>query len=215
MPTVTADAAPPRPTPPAAGPAEASEADRPGQGRGGAGSREATRRALLDGARRLFSRSGYDHVGVREIAATAGVNAALVNRYFGSKLGLFEEAVADGFTVGDLLVGDRATLGPRLARYLVRPRPDGFDPTLVVLRSAASPEAGPVLRAALADGVAAPLAAWLGGADARERAGLVVAVLFGFALGRDVVAVPALADGDRAALAGHLGAVLQRLIDGG
>ena len=185
----------------------------PGRG-GGAGSREATRRALLAGARRLFSERGYDHVGVREIAAAAGVNAALVNRYFGSKLGLFREAVAEAFTVGDLLVGDRATLGDRLARYLVRPRPSGFDPTLVLLRSAASPEAGGVLRAALADDVAAPLAAWLGGADAAERGGLVVAVLFGFALGRDVAAVPALADGDRDALAGHLGDVLQRLIDG-
>ena len=204
------DAAPPVPAPPAA----ADDPPRPGTG-----SREATRAALLEGARRLFTRSGYDHVGVREIAATAGVNAALVNRYFGSKLGLFEEAVAQAFTVGDLLVGDRATLGDRLARYLVRPRPGGaggpaFDPTLVLLRSAASPEAGPVLRAALADDVAAPLAAWLGGADGRERAGLVVAVLFGFALGRDVVAVPGLADGDRGALAAHLGAVLQRLIDG-
>ncbi|MDT0631526.1 TetR family transcriptional regulator [Rubrivirga litoralis] len=190
-------------------PAAPADPPRPGEG-----SREVTRRALLRGARRLFSERGYDHVGVREIAATANVNAALINRYFGSKLGLFQEAVAESFTVGNLLVGDRATLGDRLARYLVRPRPGGFDPTLVLLRSAASPEAGGVLRAALADDVAAPLAAWLGGADARERAGLVAAVLFGFALGRDVAAVPALADGDRAALAGHLGAVLQRLIDG-
>lgn len=178
------------------------------------GSRQATRRALLDGARRLFSQHGYDHVGVREIAATADVNAALINRYFGSKEGLFAEAIADSFTIGDLLVGDRATLGDRLARYLVRPRRDGFDPTLLLLRSAPSPEVGGVLRAALAYQVATPLADWLGGPDARERAGLVVAVLFGFALTRDVIGAGPLVDGDRDTLAGHLGAVLQRLIDG-
>lgn len=178
------------------------------------GSRTATRRALLAGARRLFSQHGYDYVGVREIAATAGVNAALVNRYFGSKLGLFTEVVADSFTIGDLVVGERSTLGDRLARYLVRPRRAGFDPTLVLLRSAASPEAGPVLREALAEQVARPLAEWLGGDDAGERAGLVVAVLFGFALTRDVLGVGPLAEGDRERLAEHLGPVFQRLIDG-
>ena len=180
----------------------------------GSGSREATRAALLSGARRLFTSHGYDYVGVREIAGTADVNAALVNRYFGSKLGLFTEVIAESFTIGDLLVGDRATLGERLARYLVRPRRAAFDPTLVLLRSAASPEAGPVLRDALAEQVAAPLARWLGGRDARERAGLVVAALFGFTLTRDVLAVPSLTEGDVDRLSAHLGAVLQRLIDG-
>jgi AcrR family transcriptional regulator len=33
--------------------------------------------------------------GVREIARGAGVTAMLVNRYFGSKVKLFEEAVVD------------------------------------------------------------------------------------------------------------------------
>ena len=177
------------------------------------GDRAATRAALLAEARRLFSRAGYGEVGVREIAGAAGVNAALINRYFGSKQGLFAEVVGDSFTIGDLLVGDRATLGDRLARYLVRPRRDGFDPTLVLLRSAGHPEAGGVLRAALAEQVTSPLAAWLGGDQARERAGLVAAVLFGVTLTRDVVGASALS-GDRDVLARHLGPVLQRLIDG-
>ena len=177
------------------------------------GDRAATRANLLSSARRLFSGAGYGQVGVREIAAGADVNAALVNRYFGSKLGLFTEAVGESFTVGNLLVGDRSTLGDRLARYLVRPRPDGFDPTMVLLHSAPHPEAGAVLRAALAEQVASPLAAWLGGDDARERSGLVVSVLFGFTLTRDVIGASVLG-GDRDVLVGHLGDVLQRLIDG-
>lgn len=177
--------------------------------------REATRAALLDAARVLFSQSGYAHTGVRAIAGRVGVNAALVNRYFGSKAGLFAEAVADSFTVGNLLVGDRATLGERLARYLVAKRPAGatdrFDPTLVLLRSAADPEAAPVLREALREQVVAPLADWLGGPDARARAHAVVALLFGVALSRDVLG----ADGaDREATVAHLGPAFQRLIDG-
>ena len=175
---------------------------------------QATRTALLAAARAQFSASGYDAVGVRPIAAEAGVNAALVNRYFGSKLGLFRAAVADSFTVGNLLVGERATLGERLARYLVGRRRTGFDPTLVVLRSSASTEAGPVLRAALDAQVVQPLAAWLGGADAHARAGLIVSTLFGIAAARDVLGVSALAPSQAEALAPPLAPFLQRLIDG-
>src|SRR5258707_11338256 len=53
----------------------------------------ATRQAILDSALMAFTRSGYDGVGVREIAKGAGVTAMLVNRYFGSKERLFAEFV--------------------------------------------------------------------------------------------------------------------------
>src|SRR5262249_33807030 len=55
----------------------------------------ATREAILISARRAFAQSGYDGVGVRETARGAGVTAMLVNRYFGSKEGLFAEVVAE------------------------------------------------------------------------------------------------------------------------
>lgn len=58
----------------------------------------ATRDAILQSAIRHFARAGYDGVGVREIAADAGVTAMLVNRYFGSKEKLFAEAVETSFT---------------------------------------------------------------------------------------------------------------------
>lgn len=177
------------------------------------GDATATRAALLRAAGEAFTEVGYDHAGVREIAQRAGVTAALVNRYFGSKLGLLAEVVADSFTVGDLLVGERATLGERLARYLVRPRTHAFDPLLLLLRSAASPEAGGVLRAAIAEQAVGPLAAWLGGPDARERAALIMATLFGVVLSRNVLHTGPLADGDADALVAHLGPTLQHLID--
>ncbi len=44
-----------------------------------------TRRAILAAARDLFARHGVDGVSVRQIAAAAGVNHALVHRYFGTK----------------------------------------------------------------------------------------------------------------------------------
>ena len=51
---------------------------------------EDTRRRLLHAARERFARDGYVPTTVRDIAADAGVNVALINRYFVSKEGLFE-----------------------------------------------------------------------------------------------------------------------------
>src|SRR3569623_56523 len=53
----------------------------------------ATRQTILDSARRHFAREGYDNVGLREIAGDAGVDPALVCRYFGGKEHLLKEAV--------------------------------------------------------------------------------------------------------------------------
>ncbi len=49
-----------------------------------------TKETLLIHACRLFWSRGYSNVSVRDIAGAAGVDVALIARYFGSKLGLFE-----------------------------------------------------------------------------------------------------------------------------
>lgn len=49
------------------------------------GDSSVTRTAILAAARDLFAARGVDGVSVREIAAAAGVNHALVHRYFGAK----------------------------------------------------------------------------------------------------------------------------------
>lgn len=48
-----------------------------------------TRDEILDAAEKAFARHGYAATSLREIAADAGVNAALVQYYFESKEGLF------------------------------------------------------------------------------------------------------------------------------
>ena len=53
----------------------------------------ATRRRLLDAARRLFAERGFADVSVRDIVHEANANIALVNYYFGDKLGLYLEVV--------------------------------------------------------------------------------------------------------------------------
>ncbi|OIQ49335.1 HTH-type transcriptional regulator AcrR [Pseudodesulfovibrio hydrargyri] len=52
-----------------------------------------TRQRILAAARTLFSQDIYKNVGTRDIAAAAGVNLTLINRYFGSKKQLFSEVI--------------------------------------------------------------------------------------------------------------------------
>ncbi|ODQ85165.1 TetR/AcrR family transcriptional regulator [Mycolicibacterium holsaticum] len=56
------------------------------------------RRLLLDAARELFARRDYRATTTREIAEAAGVTEYLLFRHFGSKAGLFREALVLPFT---------------------------------------------------------------------------------------------------------------------
>ena len=51
-----------------------------------------TRADILTVARRRFAKDGYERTTLRAIAADAGIDAALVSRYFGSKQDLFATA---------------------------------------------------------------------------------------------------------------------------
>jgi AcrR family transcriptional regulator len=111
-----------------------------------------TREAILGSARRAFVRAGYDGVGVREIAAGAGVTAMLVNRYFGSKENLFAEVVAETMNTPAILTRDvisSSALGEDLAAAIidqtkVEAAPlDGF---VIMLRSASNKRAAEIWR---------------------------------------------------------------------
>lgn len=55
------------------------------------------RRLLLEAARDLFSRQGFSNTSTREITELAGVSEPLLFRQFGSKVGLFREALVGPF----------------------------------------------------------------------------------------------------------------------
>jgi AcrR family transcriptional regulator len=52
-----------------------------------------TRERILVSARELFARNGIDRTSIRAVAAGAGVDAALVHHYFGTKQQLFAAAI--------------------------------------------------------------------------------------------------------------------------
>lgn len=56
---------------------------------------EASRRALLEAARALFDEVGYERATTREIGERAGVDPALIARYFGGKEALFLAVIAE------------------------------------------------------------------------------------------------------------------------
>ncbi|CAJ1510606.1 TetR/AcrR family transcriptional regulator [[Mycobacterium] burgundiense] len=56
------------------------------------------RRLLLDAARELFARQDYRRTTTREVAEAAEVSEYLLFRHFGSKAGLFREALVLPFT---------------------------------------------------------------------------------------------------------------------
>lgn len=101
----------------------------------------ATRRRLLHAARRRFTLDGYKRTTLRQVAADAGVNLALIKRYFGSKEGLFEASLTAAWELGPE-VGDGPVSTPALAGILARQFssrawPDGEHPILLFLRSTA------------------------------------------------------------------------------
>jgi AcrR family transcriptional regulator len=51
------------------------------------------RETIIESAIKLFSSKGFEGTSVREIAADAGVNVAMINYYFGSKEKLFESMI--------------------------------------------------------------------------------------------------------------------------
>jgi AcrR family transcriptional regulator len=55
----------------------------------------ASRQALLAAAAELFDERGYERATIREIGERAGVDPALIARYFGGKEGLYLAALSD------------------------------------------------------------------------------------------------------------------------
>ncbi|NJP88047.1 TetR/AcrR family transcriptional regulator [Nonomuraea sp. FMUSA5-5] len=178
----------------------------------------ATRQAILDAAVAAFTRHGYDGVGVREIAQSAGVTAMLINRYFGSKERLFAEAVDVAFAPRTVIAGMGAELPGETARALVRrtaPGAEELGPFLLVLRSAASPQAARIMREAIALHAGRHLNEELSGPDAGVRAELMLSVQAGVWLMRRVLGTTALAEAEPEKLTERLESLFDLLAEGG
>ncbi|MET7535043.1 TetR/AcrR family transcriptional regulator [Streptomyces sp. NPDC055059] len=174
--------------------AEHSTPDRtaPEPRRGRSHDPEGRRGAVLAAARRLFAAQGYKGVGIRAIAAEAGVTPGLVMAYFGSKDGLFREVVGGGTGVTEGVLDDpsvgRDELPHALARdYLDRwDRLPAHDPWPALIRSGLShPPSAELLSTVLDRQVSEPLRRLLGDCDAADaRIAMIRSILFGVIMER-------------------------------
>ncbi|MFB9572075.1 TetR/AcrR family transcriptional regulator [Streptomyces yanii] len=172
----------------------------------------ATREAILAAAAVEFTEHGYDRAGVRQIAERAGVTAMMINRYFGSKQGLFAETVDRSFEPPTVVGTQRGDLTQAMARSLAErtaPGAERLDPFLLMLRSASDPEAAGIVRRGIEAHVGARLAGLIGGSEADVRAQLGLALAAGTWLLRTVVGVGALAAADDDRLAQLLADMLE------
>jgi AcrR family transcriptional regulator len=180
-----------------------------------------TRAAILDAARAAFAERGYDVVSVRAVAREAGVDPALVHRFYGSKEALFiaamELPVTPSRLVDALLAEGVERLGERLVRTFLElfDGPDAFAPFLALIRGAVSNErAAAMLREFLAREVLGRLAAAASPDRPELRASLAGSQIVGLAMARYVVGVPPLAGSDRETLVACVGPAIQRYLTG-
>lgn len=84
-------------------------------GREGVGAQgAATRASIAAAAQKMFTENGYVGTSVRAIAASVGIDAALVMRYFGSKERLFLETMQYPSFIAHALEGPVASMGQRI-----------------------------------------------------------------------------------------------------
>jgi AcrR family transcriptional regulator len=157
----------------------------------------ATRGALLGAAQRLFGQKGYERTTTREIGESAGVDPALIARYFGSKADLYLAAVAaDRLDEREAPPDPGAQESPfggldEVAHVVLRrTAAHGPGPLLQALvRDDASPEIRAAASARLVRRMVEPLAAEYAaaGVDRPElRAQVAVTAVLGTALGRSM-----------------------------
>jgi AcrR family transcriptional regulator len=179
-----------------------------------------TRQAILDAARVRFATDGFATTTIRRVAADAGVDAALVMQFFGSKNELFaavmsiSPAALTEFSTA--FEGPDDALGQRVVRafLLVWEQSQDSEPLTAMLRAAvvneqAAAQLREFIQSRLIDGMAArPVAS----DDAALRAGLASSMLVGLIIGRRIVGIPIVAGADVETVIALVAPAIQRLL---
>jgi AcrR family transcriptional regulator len=175
--------------------------------------RERTRGEILAAARVSFATRGYGQSGVREIAAAAGITPALVVRYFGSKEKLFVAAIEGDLGLAPFVAGERAQVGRTIVAHLInKPRKEA-DSLAILLLAATEPSLTPLLRRLIQERLFAPLVAWLGGRNAAGRAALLLSLVGGVWIFRQLLPLAPLTGKMDRATAAALAATIQGVVD--
>jgi AcrR family transcriptional regulator len=179
-----------------------------------------TRAQLLAAARVEFAERGYDGATVRMIAERAGVDAAMVNHWFGGKETLFTAALDlpmdPGTIIAEVVPGDTEHLAERiLTRFLDLWDSTGGAPLSAVLQSVATHDAAArLLREFVSRVLVARVVSTVAQDRPELRAGLCGSQLLGLAVVRYVLKVEPLASADHATVIAAVAPNLQRYLTG-
>ncbi len=193
----------------------------PGRRRGRRAGESATREQVLEAARERFARQGYDATTIRQVAADAEVDPALVHYHFGAKADLFAAAVEYPVNPADVVAelvaaGGTDDLGERLLRLFLRLWDErGGMPLLALLRSASDHEgAATGLREFISREVVARIARAIDADRPELRATLCGTQIVGLAMVRYVVKVEPLASASHDEVVAWIAPTLQRYLTG-
>ena len=181
----------------------------PVERRSGAETKETIRAA----ARALFAERGFVNASVRDIGRAAGVDPALVVRYFGSKDRLFLEVMTMTGALARSIEGPLDGLGLAIVHHLL----SGSESTRLVytalMRAADRPEVREHLAVATTANLVDPIARRLSGPDARLFAALIAAQVTGLLQMLWIVEDPELTSRPIDEVIQLYGAIVQRLVD--
>lgn len=176
-----------------------------------------TKAAILKAAQELFADQGYERATVRDIAARAAIDPAMVIRYFGSKDGLFARATAFDLRLPNLSTISKEDIGETLIAHFL----DVWEGSLSngslisLLRAATSnDDAANTVRTIFGGQVVPMLAQIVPPAELPMRAGLVATQIMGLAVTRYILKVPPMVAMDRAQIVRLLGPTMQRYVVG-
>ncbi len=126
-----------------------------------------TQHKLITQARALFWTRGYSNVGLREIAKGAGVDVALISRYFGGKKGLFDATLEEARHVDFFGDATRETLVDAFEHLLVSKHHSPCELSVLdlLLTNVSDADVGETVRAMLKTKLEDPLAELLGNTD--------------------------------------------------
>ncbi|MFC4004682.1 TetR/AcrR family transcriptional regulator [Prauserella oleivorans] len=182
---------------------------------------EDTKAALLEAARAVFAENGYEGATVRAIAARAGVDAAMVNHWFGGKEGLFAKAVLHvPFDIDEVIETVTARgpehLGESIVRtFLTRWDGAGSDTFAALIRSVTTkPEAMHTLKTVLINRIFAGVTQGTGKDRPELRASLCATQVIGIGMARYVAKIEPMASADIDTLVAAIAPTLQRYLTG-
>ncbi|HET8961852.1 TetR family transcriptional regulator [Nocardioides sp.] len=179
-----------------------------------------TRSAILAAARAQFATAGFSGTTIRAVAADAGVDAALVHHYFGTKDDLFVAAL-------ELPVDPRVVLGPaieqgpdgageRMLRVFLSVWDDPANrlPLLGLVRGLLEPSGQRLVRDGFLEVVIGPVGVALGIDEPGRRMPLVASQVFGLIIVRYLLEVEPLASMTTDELVAIYAPTIQRYLTG-